>query len=200
MRVFFSKEDYRRYGQILTTMARRYELAVWAYCLMPNHVHLIVVPSSETRLARPIGEAHRRYALEINRREGWTGHLWQERFASFPMDEAHLHAAVRYVLFNPVSAGLVEHPTDWEHSSVRAHLSADSDLLVDTRPLNRRIEDWTGLLDAQPSDSDAKSFRRHSSTGRPLGSDAFIKRLENSLKRRLRKRPPGPAPRSSVGR
>jgi len=197
MRVFFSDADYRRYRQILTAMARRYELAVWAYCFMPNHVHLIAVPSTKAGLARPIGEAHRRYALEINRRQGWTGHLWQERFASFPMDEAHLLAAVRYVLLNPVRAGLVPDATDWAHSSARAHLSGKPDSLVDRRPMSQRIEDWSGFLSTRLLDKDTQSLRQHSSTGRPLGSDAFVRRLENVLKRRLRKRPPGPAPRPS---
>lgn len=191
MRVFFSDADYRRYRRILTVLARRYELAVWAYCFMPNHVHLIAVPSTETGLARPIGEAHRRYALEINRRQGWAGHLWQERFASFPMDEAHLFAAVRYVLLNPVRGGLVRDPADWAHSSARAHLFGKPDSLADTRPMNQRIEDWPAYLTARHSDSETQSLRQHSSTGRPLGSEAFVRRLEKVLKRRLRKRPPG---------
>ncbi len=83
MQTFFSDGDYRRYVEILGEKARCYSMRIWAYCLMPNHVHLIAVPSAEGGLARPVGRAHRRYAIEINRRNGWTGHLWQERFASF---------------------------------------------------------------------------------------------------------------------
>ena len=195
MCVFFCPDDYRRYKQLLAAMARRYELRVWTYCLMPNHVHLVVVPSTETRLARPIGEAHRRYAQAINRRQGWTGHLWQERFASFPMDEAHLLATVRYVLLNPVRAGLVEHPAEWPHSSTRAHLCGEPDLLVDTGPMARRVDDWGSYLTTQLAAEDLRSVRQHTSTGRPLGSSGFVERLERLLGRRLRRRPPGPAPR-----
>ena len=195
MRVFFSSDDYRRYTEILARLARRHDLKVWAYCLMPNHVHLLVVPSSQNGLARPIGEAHRRYAVEINQREGWTGHLWQERFRSFPMDEAHLLAAVRYVLLNPVRAGLVQRPQDWAHSSARAHLHGIPDLLVDSSPLARRIDDWRSFLEAQHPEDDFQRLRQHGSTGRPLGSTGFILRLELLLGRRLRRLPPGPPPR-----
>lgn len=83
---------------------------VWAYCLMPNHVHLIATPETEAWLARAIGEAHRRYTRWINFQEGWQEHLRQERFASFPMDERYLLAATRYVEMNPVATGLASHP------------------------------------------------------------------------------------------
>jgi|SRR3990167_2761495 len=63
---------------------------VWAYCLMPTYVHLIAVPPSEDALSHAIGEAHRRYTRRVNFLEGWRGHLWQGRFASFPMDKAYL--------------------------------------------------------------------------------------------------------------
>ena len=85
---------------------------------MPNHVHLIAVPESEIGLARAIGEAHRRYTRRINFREGWRGHLWQERFASFPMDESYLLATARYIEMNPVAAaGFVANPGDYLWSS-----------------------------------------------------------------------------------
>lgn len=85
----------------------KYRVEIWAWCLMPNPVHLITVPETEDGLARAIGEAHRRYTSKINFREGWRGHLWQERFTSFPIDESYLLAAARYVEMNPVAAGLV---------------------------------------------------------------------------------------------
>jgi len=89
---------------------------------MPNHVHLIAVPKNETGLARAIGEAHRRYTRRINFRENWRDHLWQERFASFPMDELNLLAAVHYIEMNPVAAGIVSTPAQYRWSSAHAHL------------------------------------------------------------------------------
>ena len=103
---FFNEADYAAYLELMSEWCWRCGVAVWAYCLMPNHVHLIVVPESEDGLRRGIGEAHRRYSRRINFREGWRGHLWQGRFASFPMDERHLMLAVRYVELNPVRAKL----------------------------------------------------------------------------------------------
>ncbi len=94
---------------------------------MPNHVHLIAVPQTADGLARAIGEAHRRYTRWINFREDWRGHLWQERFASFPMDEAHFLAVARYVETNPVAAGLVARPEEYQWSSARAHLAGQDD-------------------------------------------------------------------------
>jgi putative transposase len=92
---------------------REQGVAIWSYCLMPNHTHLNAVPSSEDGLRRAIGEAHRRYSRRINFREKWRGYLWQGRFASFVMDEPYLLAAARYVELNPVRAGLVRSPADW---------------------------------------------------------------------------------------
>jgi len=103
---------------------------IWAWCLMPNHVHLIVVPETENGLARAIGEAHRRYTRRINSRENWKGHLWQERFASFPMDETYLLAVARYVEMNPVAAHIVKRAKEYRWSSAQAHLSAQDDQLI----------------------------------------------------------------------
>jgi len=94
---------------------------------MPNHVHLIAVPASEEGLCRALGEAHRRYTRHVNFREGWRGHLWQGRFASFVMEESYLRGSVRHVEMNPVRARLVREP--WRHrwSSAKAHLSGEDD-------------------------------------------------------------------------
>ena len=106
MKTFFCDEDYLEYLRLLAHWCSRHGNRIWAYCLMPNHVHLIVVPRTADGLRRGIGEAHRRYSRRINFRQGWRGHLWQARFASFVMDEPHLIAAARYVERNPVRARL----------------------------------------------------------------------------------------------
>ncbi|MEW5980395.1 MAG: transposase, partial [Acidobacteriota bacterium] len=118
---FFCDDDYREYIALVSEWCAKHCVRIWAWCLMPNHVHLIAVPSSPESLARAIGEAHRRYTRRINFRENWRGHLWQERFASFPLDENYLLAAARYVEMNPVAAGLVAHPGEYPWSSARAH-------------------------------------------------------------------------------
>src|SRR5271157_6501103 len=106
---FFGEEDYQHYLELMAQFCRAEQVAIWTYCLMPNHVYLIVVPQSAESLRRAIGEAHRRCTRWINFREGWRGHLWQGGFASFVMDEDHLLTAARYVKLNPVRAGLARH-------------------------------------------------------------------------------------------
>ena len=112
-RTFFVEADYLAYLKIAAEALGEAGVKVWAYCLMPNHVHLIAVPPESSALARAVGSAHIRYTRMINRRERWTGYLWQGRFASFPMDEDHLIACARYVGPNPVRAGLVAEAADW---------------------------------------------------------------------------------------
>ena len=110
MDTFFRDEDYQAYLALMAEWCRKCNVAVWAYCLMPNHVHLVAVPESADGLRLAIGEAHRRYSAMVNRRQKWTGHLWQGRFSSFPLDEKYLLAAVKYIEMNPVRAPLVADP------------------------------------------------------------------------------------------
>ena len=158
---------------------------IWAYCLMPNHVHLIAVPSEAEGLARAIGEAHRRYTRYVNFREGWRGHLWQGRFGSFAMDEEHLLAAARYIELNPVRARIVRKPHRYPYSSARAHLEGRADPLLSNSPLTEMIDDWAGFLSERTDDAEQALLRRHERTGRPLGSKEFVRRLEKQLGRKL---------------
>ena len=161
---------------------------------MPNHVHLIAVPSSEVGLLTAIGKAHRRYSRRINFREGWRGHLWQGRFASYPMNEPYLLAAVRYVELNPVRAGLVKSPGAYPWSSAAAHLTGRDDELVKVAPLLELVPNWVTFLSTECSDTEREAMRRHERTGRPLGDDDFIMKLESVLGRSLRREKPGPKP------
>jgi putative transposase len=194
METFFGDEDYAEYLKLLAQWCGRFEVVIWAYCLMPNHVHLVAVPETAHGLSHALGEAHRRYTRCVNFREGWRGHLWQERFASFVMDEQHLLAALRYVELNPVRAGLVACPGDYRWSSARAHLEGKDDLLVRVEPMLSYIGDWSAylVLDVDEAEAEAAALRLHGRTGRPLGSADFIAGLETSLGRFLRKRRPGP--------
>jgi putative transposase len=157
---------------------------------MPNHVHLVLAPEDETGLARAIGAAHRRYTHFINARGRWTGHLFQSRFASVVMDEAHLMTAVRYVSLNPVRAKLVARAEDWPWSSVCAHLKREDDGLVNVKPVLARVSNFAGLIAAE-SDESFAALRASEGTGRPLGNAEFIAGLERILGRRLAKRAPG---------
>ena len=195
--VFFGADDYATYRELLAEGCRRAGVAVWAYCLMPNHVHLILVPSDADGLRAALGEAHRRYTRHVNLREGWRGYLWQGRFASFPMDETHMLAAARYVELNPVRARLVERPREWRWSSARAHLLGRDDGLVSVAPLLKLAPDWRGFLRQGLSEAELEAIRAGERTGRPLGSARFVTRLEKRLKRPLARQKPGPKPKAA---
>jgi putative transposase len=191
--IFFEDGDHEIYRDLLAEQTRKAGVEVWAYCLMPNHVHLILTPSRADGLGLAVGEAHRRYTNFINARGRWTGHLFQSRFASVVMDEAHLMAAVCYVSLNPVRAGLVGRAADWEWSSARAHLTGADDRLVTVRPVLNRVSCFADLLLEDRDDAFA-ALRRAESTGRPVGAAEFVTGLERLLGRPIARRAPGPRP------
>ena len=193
---FFCVDDYLAYIELMAQWCKKYHVDIWSWCLMPNHVHLIAVPHSEEGLARAIGEAHRRYTRRINFREKWRGHLWQERFASFPMDEQYLLATARYIEMNSVAAKLAQDPGEYRWSSAHAHLVGQDDDLVQVRPLLDLVPDWRSFLMLTP-EHEVDLLHRHESTGRPLGEDAFIDQLEIAASRILRPQKPGPKKNSS---
>ncbi|MBI5616471.1 MAG: transposase [Gammaproteobacteria bacterium] len=190
--VFFHAGDYGLYVALLRKHCDQWATRIWAYCLMPNHVHVIVVPTQIPGLARAMGDTHRAYTRHVNHREDWRGYLWQGRFASYPMDERHLLAAARYIELNPVRAGLCTSAEEWPWSSVHAHLAAQDDRLIDAAALLALVPDWRSYLSEPVDDVMSKALRRHSRTGRPLGSQCFVEALEGATGRRLTKQKSGP--------
>jgi putative transposase len=175
---FFDANDYATYLRIAAGVFADAGVQVWAYCLMPNHVHLIATPADETGLAHAVGATHVRYARHINRRQGWSGYLWQGRFASVPMDEAHLRLCARYVGLNPVRAGLVKRSVDWPWSSVRAHLENEADPFLTREPLATLLgAEMSTFFDVDVADEGRHLLRGATRTGRPLGSAAWLKAL-----------------------
>jgi len=191
---FFTDDDYAAYLQLLAEGCHAAQVEVWGYCLMPNHVHLILTPADEGGLRAALAEAHRRYSRRINFREGWRGYLWQGRFASVPMDEGHLLACARYVELNPVRARLVARAENWPWSSARAHLAGRDDGVARVLPLLDRAGDWSEFLADGLSEAEHKAIRAGERTGRPLGSAEFVADLEQRLGRVLARRKPGPKP------
>jgi putative transposase len=194
LKTFLEPDDYPAYIELMAPWCQQRGVAIWAYCLMPNHVHLIAVPSDEDGLRLAIGEAHRRYTRRVNFRENWRGHLWQGRFASFVLDHYYLLAAARYIERNPVRAGLVKRPEQWPWSSAAAHLAGQDDALVKVAPLLKSVPDWRKFLAEADADDLAKQLHTHGNTGRPLGKKAFIARLETKVGRPLAPRKPGRKP------
>jgi putative transposase len=192
--IFFEDGDQEIYLDLLAEQMRKAQVEVWAYCLMPNHVHLILCPATQDGMALAMGAAHRRWANFINARGRWRGHLFDGRYASSVMDEGHLMAAVRYVALNPVRARLVAAAVDWPWSSVRAHLKGEDDGLVTVRPVLDRVERFAELIQTNPNDPAFAAIRAAESTGRPLAAAEFIAGLERVLGRRIARRAPGRKP------
>ena len=189
--VFFCEDDAAAYLEIMAEQCARFGVSIWAYCLLPGRVHLLAVPQDETGLGRALGEAHRRYTKRINDREGWTGHLWQSRFSSFPMDEAYILPAAHFIEMSPVLSGLCKAPATFRWSSARAHLKGQDDALCKAAPLLERAPDWEAFLQKGVNIGKVQTITGHISTGRPLGSTDFIEKLESHTGRALKKRRPG---------
>lgn len=195
---FFEDSDYELYRDLLAEAARRAGSSIWSYCLMPNHVHLIVVPSDEDGLRRTFADAHRRYTGYINATHRWTGHLWQGRYGAVAMDEEHLAAAARYVALNPVRARLVERAEHWPWSSARAHLAGRDDPLVEVSPLLKRLGDFAAFLGSAEDQQATRALRVAETTGRPVGNADWISALEARTGRSLAPAKRGPKPRAKA--
>ncbi|HWA60471.1 MAG TPA: transposase [Caulobacteraceae bacterium] len=195
-RVFFGEDDYRAYLDLIASASRAAQTAIWAYCLMPNHVHFIMIPGREDSLRVTFAEAHRRYAARIHGRRRVTGHLWQGRFSSTAMDDAHLFAAVRYVSLNPVRAGLVKRAADWPWSSVRTHLTGRADGVVEVDGVLAMTGDFASYLDEEEDRTRVDAIRRSRTTGRPVGAPSWLTDLEARTGRALAAQRRGPKPRN----
>ncbi len=199
MAVFAGDGDRELYLRLMAKQCARFRVEVLAWCLMTNHVHLVMVPEREEGLAAAVGEAHRRYTRTRNFAEGVRGYLFQGRFGSCVLDERRLLAAARYAETNPVRAGMVVHPGDHKWSSARFHLGRRKrDALVADRTLRGLVGDWGEFLGADDGEAE-ESLRRATRTGRPAGDRRFLVRVERLTGRELRRRKPGPRPKGRSG-
>jgi len=191
-KVFFREEDYEEYLRLLDRYSSRFETDILAYCLMPNHIHLIATPREEGNLARAIGETRRDYTRYINFREEWRGYLWQGRFSSYILDGPYVLTATRYIFYNPVKAKLTKKPWDYRWASTRFHMKIEHQPLVKDNLLQDLIGDWKQFLTAAtPDDKDSRLLQLHERTGRPLGDVTFIEKLESLLGIELKKKRAG---------
>ena len=199
-RTFFEDGDYQLYLDLLAQAARAAGVEVWAYCLMPNHVHLIVTPSDEDGLWRTFGKVHRHYTGYINARMRTTGHLWQGRYGSVAMDEGHLISALRYVALNPVRARLAARAQDWRWSSTAAHIAGRSDGVVSVEPALDRVGDFAAFLDQDFDEAETYApLRKAELIGRPVGTADWIAAMEARTGMALAPGKRGPKPKTDTG-
>ncbi len=199
---FFQNSDYERYLEILKAKSFEKDLKVIGYCLMPNHVHLIVVPSSDKCLAQVMGEVHREYTWEINRRMGWRGFLWQGRFFSCAMDPVYFFRGMSYVELNPVRGGIVRNPEDYPWSSARTHLLGGSDPFLNLKEEFLPPTEWRVFLENElKTEPDEMVLEKSFRSSRPLGNREFLVETELIIGRNFipkkRGRKPGFSPKKS---
>jgi len=191
MDIFRSELDRLFYLKMMKQYCNRYSLSIVTWCLMSNHVHLIAVPDEKRSLAKAVGEAHKGYTGTFNKRNNEKGFLFGGRFFSTPMDRQHFYAAVRYVLRNPVRAGIVEDPMEYRWSSVRFNAGREEqDPLIESNDRLNWVTHWEEYLKSDPEEIDV--IRASTRTGRPCGGEEFLTLAETITGRDLRKHSPGP--------
>jgi len=196
--VFLVRSDYRRYLRLLADYAPERGLRILAYCLMPNLVHIVAVPDAPGSLASVLKPVHLRYAQHVNLSQQFGGRVWQGRFFSCPLDAQHTAAAIRYVECNPVRAGIERRAVNYEWSSAAAHAGLRRDRLLSPDIGNWvSVVAWSEWLAEMEPENFATRLRLHTRTGRPLGQDSFVQKLEEKSGRRLRALPRG-RPRGAV--
>lgn len=199
--MFFGDENRRAYLDWLDAYCIKHVVDVAAYCLMPNHVHIVAIPRTTDGLERVFRCLHTRYAQHINRCLGWTGHVLQGRYFSSALDEAHFVAAVRYTERNPVRAHMVQRAEDYQWSSAAFHCGLRDDTLVATRAIAGcgfpTTSEWGAWLAEADESPQLDALRRHIDGNLPCGSTGFVGRLATLAGRDLAFRPRG-RPRKSA--
>ena len=193
-RIFRTGYDKKKYLKRFAKIAEEEKVSVHGFCLMNNHVHWLLTPSNPKGLARLFQRVHTWWAVVYNRKNGRTGHLFQNRYHSSPLDEKHYWEALRYVELNPKKAGLIKRPDEFEFSSAKCHLTGEADPRIRLVAVKTRKQfsaaDWRIFL--RVSDVAANdSIRKAAAGSRPCGEDEWIADLEHKHGKKFAASPPG---------
>jgi putative transposase len=190
---FRSADDFAGYRDTLSAASQQYACAIHAYVLMTNHVHLLVTPSDEQGPSRLMQAVGRRYVRCFNARYRRTGTLWEGRYWSTPINsERHLLACSRYIEMNPVRAGLVGEPAQYQWSSYGHNVGGAPDRLITPHtlyeslaadPVERQAA-YRALFDEVIPEETLEAFRR-GRTGSIIGDDEFRELIEKKVRRSL---------------
>ena len=197
--VFFGEDDYIQYLEILSKFCMMYEVKIISYCLMANHVHLIAIPSESSALSKAIGDTHQAYTRMVNFRHRWRGHLWQGRFFSCPMDELYTCRTARYIELNPYKAKVVKDFADYPYSSAGFHMGYRlSDPVVKEPYFAYTAKEWRRFIEEATDEQEEKLIEQQTQTGKPMGEENFIKKMEKETGLDLSRKKPGPKPQARV--
>lgn len=201
-KVFLDRQDYREYLSYLEKYSSQNAITILAYCLMPNHVHLLLRPCREANsLAKMMQGVALCYTQYFNRRYRRTGRLWECRFHSTVVDgETYLWTVSRYIENNPVRAKLVKEAEAYAYSSARVHILGERDSLLKEALFDEgEREEYVRFVKEDDDKEDKEQIRRMTRLGKPLGGTTFIQELSNKVGRPLVFRPIG-RPRTTKGK
>jgi putative transposase len=183
--VFFCDADKDYYLELLGTYAAKHKVDILAYCLMTNHIHLVLRPTTKDGLQKVLKPLHMRYSQYINKQNNTTGILWQGRFFSAPLDEVYTYYAFAYVENNPVVAGMVDNAIDYKYSSGRHHAGLLVDNLITNYDIGVSQSDYQEYLQSLLKHKSVKLLQTQTHKGLPCGSDDFIQKLSSVVGRDL---------------
>jgi putative transposase len=191
--VFYDEDDRSRYLSLLSKYSKKWDADILAYCLMSNHVHLMIRPQEDESLYKMMQGVTLCYTQHINRKHTRTGRLWESRYHSCIVDNEGYHWAVaRYIEQNPVRARIAAVPEEYPYSSARSHFGLEkSDILCDDLFDEGQRKDYIGFVRGSIEEDELKDIRISLKTGRPLSSNRCLKDIEEKLARELGARPIG---------
>jgi putative transposase len=201
-KVFLDQGDYERYLSFLSKYSEEKEVAVLAYCLMPNHLHLLVKPSGEEALPKMMQGITLCYSKYFNGENGRTGRLWECRYYSTVIDgDNYLWTVSKYIENNPIRAGIVKRPEDYLYSSAKTHIVGTRDPLL-KEPLfdKSELKEYRSFIRSEEDKKIVEEIRKQTRLGKPLGDGGFLKTLSENLGRSLSFRPKGRPRKSQIGR
>ena len=192
-KVFFAQQTRQKYLELLRQYAQDWNVSILAYCLMTNHIHLLVKPHQTVALYKMMQGVSQAYSKYINKKYRRTGRLWESRYYSCVVDkEKYLWAVARYIEQNPLRAKIVKQIENYFYSSAKAHIlcQPDETLTEELFPVDSRT-DYIKFVTAPVSEKELQKIRGTARTGRPLGNNKFIVRISKLLNRGLLKKVSG---------
>jgi putative transposase len=186
--IFKSDKDRVKYLSLLKEYSEKYKLSILCYCLMTNHIHLIVIPENEYSMAKVLNLVQMKYSQYFNNKMKQRGHLWQDRYYSCILDGNHLIAAAKYVERNPVRAKLIKKPWEWKWSSALSNIGEEEPLFNAKKLfecIDMKENEWKRILEIEDGLNFIQDIRKYTMAGRPLAVKDFIQSLEKRLKRKL---------------
>lgn len=181
IRVFRKEADYEAFVRLIADACERLSMPVLAYCLMPNHFHLVLQPHGEDELSVWMQWLTTSHVRRYHSHHGGSGHVWQGRFKSFPIQsDEHLYTVLRYVERNPLRANLVERSQDWAWSSLRWWGKSKRPAFLQTGPVERQ-RDWVAVVNRPQSDEETEALCMCIARGTPFGSERWQTRIAEQL-------------------